>query len=201
MTAPIRSMLALEPYRIILDYEAIEDMFLDRIEDLNTTFTQIDDAAGLTRGETQKLLSKSRERWARTLGITSMGKMLKGTGMVLVAVVDDERFAAIKADLIARKRPRKQANASSAKPAWLFTKKKARELGRKRWSRLTPAQRQRLARKMGKASVKARRRKRLEEAKKSGALLTSAQSAPSPDGQTPVAREGCSAQIRDCAAV
>src|ERR1700748_305782 len=94
-----------EPYRVILDYEALEDGFLDRIEDLNTTFDQIDAAAGFTRGNTQKLLSKSRERWARTLGIESMGKMLKGTGMALVLVVDDERFAAIKAELMAGKRP------------------------------------------------------------------------------------------------
>src|SRR5437879_1988782 len=124
----------LEPYMLVLDYESLEDGFLDRIEDLNTTFDQIDAAAGFTRGNTQKLLSKSRERWARTLGIESLGKMLKGTGMALVMVVDDERFAPLKEQLVARKRPRKQANASSTRPTWLFTKKKARELGKKRWS-------------------------------------------------------------------
>jgi hypothetical protein len=148
-----------EPYRVILDYEALEDMFLDRIEDLNTTFTQIDDAAGMTRGNVQKLLSKSRERWARTFGVESFGKMLKGTGMVLVAVVDDDRFAPVKAELVARKKPRQQANASSARPTWLFTKKKAREMGTRRWSVMTPEKRKKLMRKAGKASGKARRAK------------------------------------------
>lgn len=180
MTAPIRSM-AFEPYRVILDYEALEDGFLDRIEDLNTTFDQIDAAAGFTRGNTQKLLSKSRERWARTLGIESMGKMLKGTGLALVLVLDDERFAAIKEQLVARKRPRPIANASSARPTWLFTKKKAREMATKRWSSMPEAKRKRLMRKAGKASARARRRR----AKNSGALLNSGDTSPSAHGHSP----------------
>jgi hypothetical protein len=143
----------IEPYRVILDYEALEDMFLDRIEDLNTTFLQIDFAAGFTPGNTQKLLSKSRERWARTLGIESMGKMLKGTGMALVAVVMNE---AIRAELTARQRPRKPAIAGIARPAWLFSKKKAREMGKKRFSLMTPAQRKRHQRKAAKARWKRR---------------------------------------------
>jgi hypothetical protein len=171
-----------EPYRVILDYEALEDMFLDRIEDLNTTFTQIDDAGGLTRGETQKLLSKSRERWARTLGITSMGKMLKGTGIVLVAVVDDERFAAIKAELIQRKRPRKPAIAGSARPTWLFGKKKAREMGKRRFAVMTESERKRHQRKAGKASGRARRRKARQ---KTGALLNNPALSPCANGHSP----------------
>lgn len=192
-----KHMPAFEPYRVILDYEALEDMFLDRIEDLNTTFTQIDDAAGLTRGETQKLLSKSRERWARTLGITSMGKMLKGTGIVLVAVIDDERFAAIKAELTARKRPRKPAIAGSTRPTWLFGKKKAREMGKKRFSLMSESERKRHQRKAGKASGRARRRK----ARKSAAL---AAAGTLELGSAGVVRNACSSRVTamqtaDCA--
>lgn len=147
----------LEPYRVILDYEALEDMFLDRIEDLNTTFTQIDDAAGFTRGNTQKLLSKSRERWARTLGIESMGKMLKGTGMVLVAVVDDQRFAAIKAELVERKRPRKLTNVSIKPPTWLISRKNAAKMRALGVQSLSPKKRKRIARIAAKARWKRRR--------------------------------------------
>ena len=153
MTAP------LEPYRVILDYEALEDGFLDRIEDINIPFTTVDENGDMTRGMTQKLLSKSRERWARTLGVESLGKMLKGTGTALVLVIDDERFAEIKADMKLRKRRPTPANAGSIKPPWLFTKKKAREMGKKRFSLMTDAERKRHQRKAGKASGKSRRRK------------------------------------------
>lgn len=156
-----------EPYRVILDYEALEDGFLDRIEDLNTTFDQIDAAAGFTRGNTQKLLSKSRERWARTIGIESMGKMLKGTGMALVLVVDDERFAAIKAELIARKRP-KPTNVSIQRPTWLFSKKNAANMRALGIKSLSPQQRKRIAKKAAKARWRKPRRK-------SGALLATSQ--------------------------
>jgi hypothetical protein len=179
MTAPIRSMPEYELYRVILDYEALQDGFLDRIDDLNTTLEQIDAAGGLANGNTQKLLTKDGGKRGpdrlhslkRTFGWESLGKMLKGTGMALVLVLDDERFAPIKEQLTARKRPRQQANASSMRPTWLFTKKKARELGKKRWSKLTPAQRKRLTRKAGRASGKSRRRKARQKA---GALLGSA---------------------------
>jgi hypothetical protein len=149
----------LQPYRIALDYEALEDAFLDRIEDLNTTFEQIDVAAGFTRGNTQKLLSKSRERWARTFGVESLGKMLKGTGLAIVLVLDDERFAAIKAELTVRKKPFKRGMARSRKPAWLFTKRKAHQLGKKRWEGVSDQVREKLTRKAGRASGRARRRR------------------------------------------
>ena len=156
-----------ELYRVILDYEALQDGFLDRIEDLNTTLEQIEMGGGFARGVAQKLLTKSSGRLKRTFGWESLGKMLKGTGLALVLVVDDQRFAPLKEQLLPRKRPNKLANASSTTPTWLFTKKKAREMGAKRWSALTPAQRKRLARKAGKASARARRRK----AQKASALL------------------------------
>jgi hypothetical protein len=110
-----------ELYRVIWDYEALQDGFLDRIEDLETTLEQIDMAGEFARGNTQKLLSKipgkaiQRHRDSRTdsarrtFGWKSLGKMLKGTGLALVLVIDDERFAPIRAQLAQRERPRPPA--------------------------------------------------------------------------------------------
>lgn len=157
-----------ELYRVILDYEALQDGFLDRIDDLNTTLEQIDMSGGFTKGNVQKLLTKTPGKMRsdrpntpsrRTFGWESLGKMLKGTGLALVLVVDDERFAPMKADLMKRTRPRQPAFAGSSRPTWLFTKKKAREMGKKRFSIMTEAERKRHQRKAGRASGKARRRK------------------------------------------
>ena len=148
-----------EPYRVILDYEALQDGFLDRIEDLNVPFHEIDAAGGFTPGNVQKLLSKSRERWARTLGLESLGKMLKGTGMALVLVVDDEGFAPIKEQLA--KRRRRPSIVGQTRPPWLFTRKKAREMRAKWWCALTPAQQKKHQRKAQRGQASARRRKRV----------------------------------------
>src|ERR1700733_1757687 len=132
-----------ELYRVITDYEALQDGFLDRLDDLDTTMSAL---PGFADGVAQKLLSKnpgpsrhvprdcrtaSRQR---TFGWKSLGVMLKDTGLALVLVVDDKRFAPIKDQLMKRKRPRKPAIAGSTRPTWLFTKKKAREMGKKRFS-------------------------------------------------------------------
>lgn len=143
-------------YRVILDYEALHEMFRDRVEDLNTSRISIDEAGKFTPGYAAKLLSNPP---MRMLSRESLGKMLDATGMVLVAVVDDARFAVVKSTLAVRKRRDKQANASSARPTWLFKRQKAREMGIKRWSALSDIQRKKLARKMGRASGIARRRK------------------------------------------
>lgn len=167
MSAPVRAM-DYELYRVITDYEALQDGFLDRIDDLETTQGGI---PGFADGAVQKLLTKSQgkaiarkrdHRHAdakRTFGWKSLGKMLENTGLALVLVVDDERFAPIKEQLGKRKRPRQQANASSAPAPWLFCKDKAREMGKKRWSGMTPEKRKKIMRKAGRASGRARRRK------------------------------------------
>lgn len=157
-------MTTFEPYRVITDYEALQDGFLDRIEDLNTTLAQIDMAAELG-GNITKFLGKGpsvrtwdrNHRDRRTLGWESLGKMLKGTGLALVLVIDDERFAQIKEQLAKRKNRRQPANAGSKRPTWLINKDNAREMGTKRMSCMTPAQLKRHQRKAGKASAKARR--------------------------------------------
>jgi hypothetical protein len=113
---------AYELYRVILDYEALQDGFADRIDDLNTTLEQIEMAGDMARGNAQKLLTKNPGKsWdshkaggKRTFGWESLGKMLKGTGLALVLVVDDERFAPLKEQLAPRKRPKPAAAASIA---------------------------------------------------------------------------------------
>ncbi len=166
-------MTGYELYRIITDYEALQDGFLDRIDDLDTTLEQIELTGGLAKGQLQKCLTKNpgkaiaRKRDHRTasnqrkFGWESLGKVLAGTGLALVLVVDDERFTPIKDQLAKRRRRSQPANAGSKRPTWLFTRKKAREMGKKRFSTMTPLQRQRLARKAGKASARARRLKAL----------------------------------------
>jgi len=170
LTAPIRSMPEYELYRVITDYEALVDGFWDRIEDLNTTLEQIDMAGEFTRGNVQKLLTKNpgkrvqkpkNHRFAdakRTFGWESLGKMLKSTGLALVLVVDDERFGPVKDQLAQRKRPRKPANAGIERPTWLFSKKKAREMGKKRFSLMSPKERRRHQRKAAKARWAKQRR-------------------------------------------
>jgi hypothetical protein len=162
-------MTALQPdqiFRICWDYEALQDGFADRIEDLNVPLTEVDAAGELTRGNAQKLLCKSDAKWARQFGWESLGKMLKGTGLVLALIVDDERFAPIKATMQTRKLRPRPANAGSKRPTWLFTRKKASEMGTKRMLCMTPLQRKRLARRAGKASARARR---LKASKSAGA--------------------------------
>jgi hypothetical protein len=184
MTAPTRSMGEdkYELYRVILDYEALQDGFLDRIDDLNTTLEQIEMAGKLARGGAQKLLTKNpgkaiaRPRDHRSasaqrkFGWESLGKMLKGTGLALVLVIDDERFAALKEQLAQRRRARQRANAGSVRPTWLFTKDKAREMGTKRFSLMSASQRKRLARKAGKASGRARRRAKASRSAEGGTV-------------------------------
>lgn len=107
MTAPIRipTPTPYELYRVVLDYEALQDGFLDRIEDLNTSMTEIDAAAGFTTGHTQKLLHKGgTNKWARRFAGESLGKMLKGTGLVIALILDEERFGPLKTQLAPRKR-------------------------------------------------------------------------------------------------
>lgn len=160
MTAPIRITPEYEIYRVILDYEALQDGFLDRIDDLDTTMGAIPEFAD---GQVQKLLTKNpgkaiaRKRdhrsasAKRTFGWESLGKMLKGTGLALVLVVDDERFSPIKEQLAKRRRRDKPAIARIVQPAWLFKRKRAREMGKKRWEGVPDAKRSRLARRAAKA--------------------------------------------------
>jgi hypothetical protein len=159
MTAPIRVTPEYELYRVITDYEALQDGFLDRIDDLETTLEQIDMAGGFAKGNAQKCLTKTAsvrgwdraKRDKRILGWDSLGKMLAGTGLALVLVVDDERFAEQKAQLAKRRRRSIPPIAGIALPAWLFRKKRAREMGKRRFALMTPTQRKKHQRKAANA--------------------------------------------------
>jgi hypothetical protein len=164
-TAPIRIRPEYELYRVILDYEALQDGFLDRIEDLNTTLEQIDMAGDFTKGNVQKLLTKDGGKpgpdrlhsLKRTFGWESLGKMLKGTGLALVLVVDDERFAPTKALLAKRKRP-VHPNGSMRRPAWLITKEASQNMQQLRNQKLSPRQRRLIAKKAARTRWQKQRR-------------------------------------------
>ncbi len=165
-----------ELYRVILDYEALQDGFLDRIDDLNTTLEQIDMSGGFAKGNVQKLLTKAggnpkKERNAnrpsdptrntprsRKLGWESLGKMLKGTGLALVLVVDDERFAPLKEQLMQRQKPRAASVRTHTRPTWLFTRSKSLEMQVLRNQSLSPKQRKKIAKMAAKARWKRRRK-------------------------------------------
>lgn len=164
-----------ELYRVITDYEALQDGFLDRIDELDTTQGAI---PGFADGVVQKLLAKNAGRHVketprssrkaslkRSFGWESLGKMLEGTGLALMLVVDDERFAPIKEQLAKRRRINKLPNGSIRRPTWLFTRKKAMKMQVLRNQCLSPKQRKKIARKAAKA--------RWRRPRKSSALATS----------------------------
>ena len=157
MTDPLAGRYEL--YRIVTDYEGLKEAFNDRIEDLDTPMSEIDTAADLTPGHTQKLLCKSNADWSRSFTWKTLGPMLKGTGLALVLVVDDERFAPVKATLAKRRRRNLPSNAGMKPPKWLFTKKTASEMGKRRFALMTDLERTRHQRKAAKAMHRARRRK------------------------------------------
>jgi hypothetical protein len=95
-------------FRIVDDYEGVKEAFADRVEDLGVALTEVDAAGELTRGNAQKLLCKSDAKWARQFGFVSLGKMLKGTGMKLAFIIDDEKFAPVKAQMMKRKLKQKR---------------------------------------------------------------------------------------------
>ena len=101
-------------FRIVDDYESLKEAFADRIEDLAVPLTEIDAVSHMTRGNMQKLLSDSDQKWAREFGWKSLNKALTGTGMMLAFIIDDERFAPIKAQMMKRKLKQKRPPPSPA---------------------------------------------------------------------------------------
>lgn len=145
-----------ELYRVVTDFEGLHEAFRDRVEDLEVTRQELDAVSGLQPGYSAKLLCDPP---IKSIGKQSLPKMLKATGMALVLVIDDERFAPIKAQMSKRVRPLR-ANARIVRPAWLFCKDKAREMGTKRWSGVSEKQRKRLAKKAAKARWNRERERR-----------------------------------------
>lgn len=137
-----------ELYRVILDYEALHEGFIDRIEDLDVTRLSIDKAGKFTPGHSSKLLCNPP---IKLLGKESLGKMLKATGMALVLVIDDERFAPVKVKLEKRKRPSVHPKGSIVRPTWLFTRSKSLKMQVLRNQALSPRQRKMIAKRAARA--------------------------------------------------
>jgi hypothetical protein len=147
-------------YGVANDYEGMIDLVRLRLEELQTTHEQVDAVSGLHGGYTGKIVAPTP---IKSMGKVSMGPILQTLGLAFIVVRDDEQFAKIKDRLAKRIRPRREpTNAGSARPTWLFTRSKAREMGKKRLSVMTEAQRKKHQRKAGIASGKARRRKARE---------------------------------------
>lgn len=163
MTAPIATIDdRFEVYRIVTDMESLHEAFVERVEDLQVTRVAIDEAGELTPGYSSKLLCTPP---MKTIGKESLPKMLKATGMALVLVIDDERFAPLKATMAKRKKVmRTQVRIKRVKG--YFTKENAGEIRKKGWASVPPEMRKKLMRKV----AKARWRKR----HKAGASLISA---------------------------
>lgn len=178
MTAPIRSMPELldgrfEIYRVVTDLEGIREGFIDRAEDLNVTRLALDEAGGLTSGHSAKILCTPP---IKNLGDISLPKMLKATGMALILVIDDERFAPVKAEMATRKKVMR-AVARIKRVKGYFNKENAVKHGKKRWDGIPANIRKKLMRKVAKA--------RWHQRKRAGASLISQNSASCADGQSP----------------
>jgi hypothetical protein len=143
-------------YGVAADYDGLVEAVRYRIHEIQTTHESIDDVSGLHSGYTGKIVAPVP---IKSMGKVSMGPMLQTLGLRLIVVLDDEAFALIKHRLATRVRPYQPANAGSVRPKWLFRKKKAIEMGKRRFALMSIAELKRHQRKAGKASALARRRK------------------------------------------
>jgi hypothetical protein len=165
MTAPIRIAPEYELYRVVTDYEALQDGFADRIEDLNT--------------DPEAWRPKGKRRQSREFGWKTLAAALKGTGLALALVIDDERFAPLKKQFKRKRKVRAVARIRRIKG--FFTEQNAAKHAKKRWEGVPDLKRARLARKAANARWKAvRRRKAL-----AGASLISANQSSLAHEQTP----------------
>lgn len=150
-------------YRLILDYQALKEAFQDRIDELNSPLTEIDAAGGMTRGNMQKCLSDSDAKWARDFGWESLGKALKGTGLVLALITDDERFAPIREQMATRKMVPRRETLSAGSMRLLkgkITRKTSNKMQLLRNQKLSPQQRRRIAKLAARMRWAATRRER-----------------------------------------
>lgn len=143
-------------YGVANDYDSLIEFVRVRVHELQTTHESIDAVSGLHGGYSGKLLAPIP---IKSMGKISLGPMLQTLGLTLIVVRDDEQFAKIKDRLAKRKLPHQPSIAGSKLPVWLFRKKKAREMGKRRFSLMSEAQRKRHQRKAGIASGKSRRAK------------------------------------------
>src|SRR5258706_4650176 len=154
MTAPIRSIPGLdkidgrfEIYRVVTDYEGLHDAFVDRVEDLNVPRLEIDAVGKLQPGYSAKVLCDPP---IKNLGPNTLGGMLRATGLALIVVLDDERFAPLKATMTKRERS-VPPNGSMRRPAWLITRESSQNMQQLPNSKLSPRQRRFIAKRAARA--------------------------------------------------
>ncbi len=143
-------MTGWEPYRVFTSLDGLREALVDRIEDLNISRGTVDEAAGLAPGYAGKLLCDPP---MKQLANGTIPKMLAATGMVLVAVIDDERFAEVKAGLMARKHNVRRVG-RLIRIKGHFTKENAGKYSEMRWADVSPEMRRKTARKARKAGWK-----------------------------------------------
>lgn len=136
-----------ELYRVITDMDALHEGFRDRVEELQATREGLDEAGQLQSGYSGKLLCNPP---MKSFGRQSLPGMLKATGMALILVIDDDRFALIKEQLGRRKRPMRSI-VRIKRPKWLFNSKTSLKMQGLRNLKLSPQQRRRIAKKAAKA--------------------------------------------------
>lgn len=87
MTAPLRAVPdRYEVYRVVTDLEALHEAFRDRVEDMDASRLEIDEAAGLTPGYASKLLSDPPMKF---VGLKTLPKILKGTRLKIALIEDN----------------------------------------------------------------------------------------------------------------
>lgn len=87
MTAPLRDVPdRYEVYRVVTDLEALHEAFRDRVEDMDASRLEIDEAAGLTPGYASKLLSDPPMKF---VGLKTLPKILKGTRLKIALIEDN----------------------------------------------------------------------------------------------------------------
>lgn len=156
MSEIIASILGLTVYGVANDYDGMIELVRYRLHELQTTNLEVDAVSGLHSGYTSKTTAPIP---IKSMGKVSMGPLLQTLGLALIVVRDDEAFAKIEHRLAKRVRPHQPANGGSIRPKWLFKRKKAIEMGKRRFSLMTATELSRHQRKAGKASALARRRR------------------------------------------
>jgi hypothetical protein len=96
-----------EAYRIVEDYDALCEALSDRVEDLQATRLGVDAAGGFAGGHASTLLCRPQ---IKGYGPTSLTRMLRATGLVIVlAISDDAAFSKVRELLGKRERPFRRA--------------------------------------------------------------------------------------------
>jgi hypothetical protein len=137
---------------VVHDYASLHDALRRRADQLQLSRATLDNLTGLADGHSSKLLALSHPK---ILGEKSFGLLLAALGLRLVVEEDPQALA----KYAARCKPRAEWQvrdgmrtiARIRRREWLFTPKRAKEVAALRMAKLSPEQRQRLARRAARA--------------------------------------------------